>query len=157
MRGLRWTMAVLGLWLLAPLAPGGAMAPSAWAQASVQAAVTVARGVKGGDAAKVDDKLAAHARTLSRVGGFGDWKAAGGAKLDVAVGKTESSAVGDHKLQITLESVSADKAKTTVTVVDGAGKSHRVSASLARGGSQVLAVEAADGSSVLLYIVTIRY
>jgi hypothetical protein len=138
-------------------ADGVQLVSSAHAAADVQVSVTVARGTKGGDSGNVDKALAKHARTLSRVGGYGNWSAAGSKSLKVAVGKTETTKIGNHALAVTLDSIGSEKAKTTTVVTDSNGKPHKVSSSLGRGGSQVLAVEAADGSAVLLYIVTITY
>jgi len=143
---------------LAGVTPDGelTLVSSAYAAADVAVTVTVAKGaIGGGDA--IDKALSKHARTLTRVGGYGDWKPAGSGSMKVGIGATETSKLGGHKLSVKLESITADKAKTTTVVIDSKGKAHKVTSSLGRGGTQVLVVEGADGKSALVYIVTVNY
>jgi hypothetical protein len=138
--------------------PDGSLTLVAQAQAAADVAVTVtvAKGTAGGGSS-VDKALAKHSKTLGRIGGYGDWKSAGGSSMKVAIGKTETKSLGGNTMTVTLDSISADKAKTTTVVTDSKGKPHKVSSSLGRGGTQVLVVEGADGKSALVYIVTVNY
>ncbi len=141
-------------WLVQPQADGWAVA-EALAGPGVQLHVDVLRGTKGGEGA--DEAAARHQAILDRIAGYGGWTQNDRLVLEVEVGKTEKARTGPRSVSVSLEAITAEKAKTTIVVVDPNGKPHKLSSSMGRGGTAVLTVQSADGSEVFLFVVTVRW
>lgn len=144
----------LGLCLTAD-AEGLSLVASAQAAPDVNVSVTVAKGTKGGTG--LDKSLGRHAGTLELIPGYGAWAPAGSAKLTVGVGGKQSKTFGEHSFEVSAESVSGGKAKTTIKVTDRNGSPNTMRSSLANGGSTVVMMRSADGKIAHAYIVSVSF
>lgn len=134
---------------------GLSLVAAAQAGPDVNVSVTVAKGTKG--ATGLDKSLARHAGTLELIPGYGGWAAAGSAKLTVGVGGKQSKAFGGHTFEVSAESVSGGKAKTTIKVTDSNGSPNTMRSSLGNGGSTVVMMRSADGKVAHAYIVMVSF
>ena len=124
---------------------------------AVKVSVDVVRGTKG--ASGSDQRSNTHRAVLDRVPGYGGWKFLDAMKFRLQTGPdaASSASVAGRKLTVRLESFGGGKAKTRVSVTDPAGKDHKITSSLGKGGTTVLTAQSAGAREVHLFIVTVNW
>ncbi len=133
----------------------GSFPSEAIAGGNATVSVEVVKGTKGGSG--VDDKVKKHAGTLGSFGDYGAWKSAGNFSLKLDIGNEGSKSVGSRNFKATLVSLSADKAKTRVVVVDPNGKEHATTINFSNGAQTVLTSKSSDGKEMHVFVVRVAF